>query len=206
MMREVMSRRFARVQKEDPDRERGQWPDLVMIDGGAGQLAATESALADLGIDDVALVAIAKGPDRDAGRERLLQAALGLVQLRYVDDEVASRKRLAQLYREHLASISGISVMAEPASVTGNYGYFPIFVDEPAFGMSRDGLYERLKGLDIFGRRYFYPLISDFPCYRDLGRASLPWVIYWDYHKKYATNPVVASNGSESLVVWQDFV
>jgi excinuclease ABC subunit C len=73
MMREVMSRRFARVQKEDPDRERGQWPDLVMIDGGAGQLAATESALADLGIDDVALVAIAKGPDRDAGRERFFR-------------------------------------------------------------------------------------------------------------------------------------
>jgi len=73
MMREVMSRRFARAQKEDPERERGQWPDLVMIDGGAGQLAATESALADLGIDDVALVAIAKGPDRDAGRERFFR-------------------------------------------------------------------------------------------------------------------------------------
>jgi len=73
MMREVMSRRFARAQKEDPDRERGQWPDLVMIDGGLGQLAATESALADLGVDDVALVAIAKGPDRDAGRERFFR-------------------------------------------------------------------------------------------------------------------------------------
>ena len=55
MMREVMSRRFVRAQKEDPDRERGQWPDLVMIDGGAGQLAAAESALADLGVADVAL-------------------------------------------------------------------------------------------------------------------------------------------------------
>jgi len=73
MMREVMSRRFARAQKEDPDRERGQWPDLVIIDGGLGQLAATESALADLGVDDVALVAIAKGPDRDAGRERFFR-------------------------------------------------------------------------------------------------------------------------------------
>ena len=73
MMREVMSRRFARAQKEDPDRERGQWPDLVMIDGGAGQLAAAESALADLGVADVALVAIAKGPDRDAGRERFFR-------------------------------------------------------------------------------------------------------------------------------------
>jgi len=70
MMREMLTRRFARAQKEDPERERGQWPDLVLIDGGAGQLAAAEAALAELGIDDVALCAIAKGPDRDAGRER----------------------------------------------------------------------------------------------------------------------------------------
>jgi excinuclease ABC subunit C len=70
MMREVLTRRFARAQKEDPDRERGQWPDLVLIDGGAGQLSAAQAALDDLGIDDVALCAIAKGPDRDAGRER----------------------------------------------------------------------------------------------------------------------------------------
>jgi len=70
MMREMLTRRFARVQKEDPERERGQWPDLVLIDGGAGQLAAAEAALTELGIDDVELCAIAKGPDRDAGRER----------------------------------------------------------------------------------------------------------------------------------------
>jgi len=70
MMREMLTRRFARVQKEDPDRERGQWPDLVLIDGGAGQLSTAQGVLDDLGIDDVALCAIAKGPDRDAGRER----------------------------------------------------------------------------------------------------------------------------------------
>jgi excinuclease ABC subunit C len=70
MMREMLTRRFARVQKEDPDRERGQWPDLVLIDGGAGQLSTGQGVLDDLGIDDVALCAIAKGPDRDAGRER----------------------------------------------------------------------------------------------------------------------------------------
>ena len=73
MMREMLSRRFVRAQKEDPEHERGQWPDLVLIDGGAGQLAAAEAALADLGIDDVALCAIAKGPDRDAGRERFFR-------------------------------------------------------------------------------------------------------------------------------------
>jgi excinuclease ABC subunit C len=70
MMREVLMRRFARAQKEDPERERGQWPDLVLIDGGAGQLGIAQSVLDDLGISDVAVCAIAKGPDRDAGRER----------------------------------------------------------------------------------------------------------------------------------------
>ncbi len=68
-MREVLRRRFSRAQKEDPDRTRGQWPDLVLIDGGVGQLSSVENALADLGIDDLAVVAISKGPDRDAGRE-----------------------------------------------------------------------------------------------------------------------------------------
>ena len=73
MMREVLTRRFTRAQKEDPERERGQWPDLVLIDGGLGQLNATLTVLADLGIDDVAVVSIAKGPDRNAGRERFFQ-------------------------------------------------------------------------------------------------------------------------------------
>lgn len=69
MMREVFTRRFARAQKEDPERTKGQWPDLVLIDGGKGQLSAVEGVLEDLGIDDVPLIAVAKGPDRDAGRE-----------------------------------------------------------------------------------------------------------------------------------------
>ncbi len=75
MMREVLSRRFARALKEDPTRERGTWPDLLLIDGGAGQLTAAQQVLADLGIDDVPLVAIAKGPDRNAGRERFFRPA-----------------------------------------------------------------------------------------------------------------------------------
>jgi len=71
MMREVLTRRFARALKEDPERESGQWPDLLLIDGGLGQLNAALGVLADLGIGDVAVAAIAKGPDRNAGRERI---------------------------------------------------------------------------------------------------------------------------------------
>jgi excinuclease ABC subunit C len=70
MMREVLHRRFARALKEDPDRERGMWPDLVLIDGGQGQLGVAQAVLDELGVTDVALAAIAKGPDRNAGRER----------------------------------------------------------------------------------------------------------------------------------------
>jgi excinuclease ABC subunit C len=69
-MREVLTRRFARAQKEDPSRELGQWPDLVLLDGGQGQLNAGLAVLTELGIDDVAVAAIAKGPDRNAGREQ----------------------------------------------------------------------------------------------------------------------------------------
>jgi excinuclease ABC subunit C len=70
MMREVLTRRFKRALKEDPERDKGLWPDLVLIDGGLGQLNVAREVFAELAIDDVALVSIAKGPDRDAGRER----------------------------------------------------------------------------------------------------------------------------------------
>jgi len=74
MMREVMERRFGRALKEDPERARGQWPDVVLIDGGQGQLNAARGVLEDLGIEDLPLVGIAKGPDRDAGRERFFRS------------------------------------------------------------------------------------------------------------------------------------
>jgi len=69
MMREVLSRRFARLEKEDPDRSRGDWPDLLLIDGGRGQLSAVCEVLEDAGVHDVPVVGVAKGPDRNAGRE-----------------------------------------------------------------------------------------------------------------------------------------
>jgi len=71
MMREVLSRRFSRLLKEDPERAHGAWPDLVLIDGGAGQLSAAQKIFAELDVSDVALAAVAKGPDRNAGLERI---------------------------------------------------------------------------------------------------------------------------------------
>jgi excinuclease ABC subunit C len=73
-MREVLTRRFSRALKEDPGRESGAWPDLLLIDGGAGQVTTANAVLAELGINDLCVVGIAKGPDRDAGRERFFRA------------------------------------------------------------------------------------------------------------------------------------
>ncbi|MDN5787312.1 excinuclease ABC subunit UvrC [Pseudorhodobacter sp.] len=69
MMKEVLTRRFERLLKEDPDRKSDAWPDLLLIDGGAGQVSAVESIMSDLGVDDIAMIGVAKGVDRDAGKE-----------------------------------------------------------------------------------------------------------------------------------------
>ena len=69
MMREVLERRFARATEEDPDRESGTWPDLLLIDGGKGQVSAVKGVLDAMGVEDVPIVGVAKGPDRNAGRE-----------------------------------------------------------------------------------------------------------------------------------------
>jgi excinuclease ABC subunit C len=69
MMREVFERRFTRAQEEDPDREKGDWPDLVLIDGGKGQMSAVKAIMDEIGVQDVAMIGVSKGPDRNAGRE-----------------------------------------------------------------------------------------------------------------------------------------
>ncbi len=81
MMREVLTRRFTRLLKEDPERQSGSWPDLVLIDGGAGQLSAAQGVLDELGVDGVALIGVAKGPDRDAGQERFFRTGRDPVML-----------------------------------------------------------------------------------------------------------------------------
>jgi excinuclease ABC subunit C len=77
MMREVLTRRFSRALKEDPERGGGQWPDLILLDGGRGQLSSAREVLVDLGLGDLAVAAIAKGPARNAGRERIYLAGRG---------------------------------------------------------------------------------------------------------------------------------
>jgi len=101
-----------------------------------------------------------------------LQSAYGLLQLKYVDDCIAKRKKIALLYREQLKAVIGINCIEDIDGVDHAYSYFPILVDKEKFGKTRDELYEELKSHNIFGRRYFYPLISQFPTYRGLPSSK----------------------------------
>lgn len=106
------------------------------------------------------------------GKVDELRSAYGLLQLKYVDGEIAKRKKVAEHYRNHLQGVPGIKILQDIPDVQHNYGYFPILVDGKTYGISRDQLYERLKAAGIFSRRYFYPLCSHFSTYRGLPSAA----------------------------------
>lgn len=97
-----------------------------------------------------------------------LQSAYGLLQLKYVDNCIDKRKKIATIYREHLKGVDGISFIEDIEGFDHANSYFPILVDATVYRKTRDTLYEELKSNNIFGRRYFYPLISQFPTYRGL--------------------------------------
>jgi dTDP-4-amino-4,6-dideoxygalactose transaminase len=106
------------------------------------------------------------------GKMDEVRAAYGLLSLKYVDGAIENRHRVAKQYREALKRVEGIRCTEELPGVKYNYSYFPIFVDEKKYGMSRDALYEKMKSVGVYGRRYFYPLISAFSTYRGLESAS----------------------------------
>lgn len=106
------------------------------------------------------------------GKMDEVRAAVGLINLRHVDAAIEARHRVATAYREGLRDIPGITYFEDMPGVRHNYSYFPIFVDAEHYGMTRDGLYDKLKSRNIYGRRYFYPLISDFSTYRGLESAT----------------------------------
>jgi len=101
-----------------------------------------------------------------------VQAAMGLLQLKYVDQAIVKRKKIAERYREGLKGIAGLTYLEDFPGVRHCYPYFPILIDKDKFGKTRDEVYEELKKHNIFGRRYFYPLISQFPTYSGLESAQ----------------------------------
>lgn len=99
------------------------------------------------------------------------QAALGLLQLKYVESAIRKRREIDEMYRERLADISGINCLSPSSAKRHNYSYFPVLVDSD-YPLVRDELYARLRQHDVVARRYFYPLISEFPMYRSVTGAS----------------------------------
>ena len=97
-----------------------------------------------------------------------IRSAYGLLNLKQVDAAIAARQKVAVAYRKALRNIDGISFWDDMPGVRHNYSYFPIFVDAEKYGMTRDELYMKMKDQGVWGRRYFYPLISEFSTYRGL--------------------------------------
>ena len=101
-----------------------------------------------------------------------IRSAYGLLNLRQVDTAIAARRQVAQTYRTALQHVEGISFWNDMPGVRHNYSYFPIFVNSEKYGLTRDELYFKMKSQGIWGRRYFYPLISEFSTYRGLPSST----------------------------------
>jgi dTDP-4-amino-4,6-dideoxygalactose transaminase len=111
------------------------------------------------------------------GKMNEFEAAFGLLALDRVDAEIAGRRRLTRLYRELLDGLPGITCVRDMPDTEHNYAYFPLLVDAADYGMDRDALCAALRRFNVYARKYYYPLCSDFPCYADLtpnGADHLP--------------------------------
>lgn len=102
-----------------------------------------------------------------------IQAAFGLLQLKDIKSKINKRKEIAEKYSSAIKNLKGIQLLKEfPGTENYNYAYYPIFIDENNYGKTRDELYEKLKSCGIYGRRYFYPLISNYPIYMGLESSK----------------------------------
>lgn len=122
-----------------------------------------------------------------------MQALMGLQVLKYFEEIIKKRAAITELYRQRLNRVPGIN-LTSPLSldVKSNHAYFPVEIDEQEFGMSRDCLYEKLKEFNIFSRRYFYPLISDYACYRNVSIKD-PLIVARRVSERILTLPIYDS-------------
>ncbi len=141
------------------------------IEGGAIVCHDSETKkqidyLKNFGFEDETIVV---GPGINAKMNEL-QAAFGLLQLKSFKEQTEKRKQISELYRKLLGDVEGINLMKNMNGVAQNYAYFPVFINEN-FSISRNALYMKLQEKNIYGRRYFYPLISEFPPYNELASS-----------------------------------
>ena len=140
------------------------------------------------------------------GKMNEVQAAFGLMQLKHADKAIQRRREIDILYRERLANVSGIKIPAVPADTKYNYAYFPIMVEDD-YPLTREMLYERLRQHGIYARRYFYPLISEFPMYRGLPSASrnkLPTAVKVAH--RILCLPIYPNLSGEQIVIISDLI
>jgi dTDP-4-amino-4,6-dideoxygalactose transaminase len=142
-------------------------------EGGALTCGTAERRLA---IDQVKNFGILNqeqvGPVGINGKMTELQAALGLAVLECVPRELRRRQAIIERYRERLTGIEGLTLVTEPDGVESSRQYFVVRIDSRTFGCSRDVVFDRLKEYNVFARKYFYPLCTDYECYRDLPSSS----------------------------------
>ncbi len=133
------------------------------------------------------------------------QAALGLLQLEHIDKAIAMRKKAAKVYMNELSNIAGLRLLGEMPRLEQNYSYFPIFIDKDKLGASRDEIYAKLKQENIFARRYFYPLISNFPAYSSLPSSNIDNLpIANKMAEQVLCMPIYSDIGAEALRVARD--
>lgn len=144
------------------------------IEGGAiatkdESLFKNINKLKNFGIENEEIV------DKVGGNAKMneFQAAMGLCNLRHLEGEIAKRAAVAKRYRERLSNIKGIQLSKIQEDVISNYAYFPVIFDKDILGIDRNKISEILKEHNIFSRKYFYPLITDFDCYKDRYDSSL---------------------------------
>lgn len=125
-------------------------------------------------------------------------AAMGICNLRHLNDEILKRKHVFSKYSELLNSIPGIKIPHERPDITSNYAYYPVIIEDK-FGIGRDELFEELKKSGIFSRKYFYPLISDFECYKNQFNSSeTPNAVY--ISDRVLTLPMFADLPNEAIL------
>ncbi len=142
------------------------------IEGGAvcfrdDELVGTMNDMKNFGI---------RGPERVVfvgGNAKMneFQAAMGICNLRHLDEEIAKRKKVVERYRLHLDGVSGIRLCKPQMDVDPNYAYFPVVFD--GYRQNRDEIYDKLAEKQIFARKYFYPITNSFECYSDLPTAGM---------------------------------
>ena len=132
------------------------------------------------------------------------RSAMGLCNLRHIDDCIRDRKRVHDQYYERLSGIDGIELFQAQKGVTPNYAYLPVYFDKSKFGKSRDDVYMELREHEVYTRKYFYPAINELECYRDLGGPATP--VAHDVSMNILTLPIYEGLASEDVDMICDII